>query len=173
MKDGRRDAFLQAIEADAQDAAPRLSHADWLDENGFSEEAEEQRLRVAILSDPCQSGLRSCYAQWLAGHGRQSEARQEAWLARAFSGGKFDQYEAYTRRNLPGLRELFAEYPEILVIVGGTEFLARCGFRHDRGRWAYNPATGSRCRVGFKSPILYYRKATRRHNGGFSGAWVV
>jgi hypothetical protein len=53
-------------------------------------------------------------------------------------------------------------------------YLANNGFRHDRGRWKHNPATGTRTRVGFKSPILYYRKATETsHDSGYSGAWVV
>jgi uncharacterized protein (TIGR02996 family) len=36
-------AFLAAIEASPTDQAPRLVYADWLDENGFEEEATEMR----------------------------------------------------------------------------------------------------------------------------------
>jgi uncharacterized protein (TIGR02996 family) len=161
-RDRPRDPFLKAIEAAPLDAAPRLIFADWLTENGFDDEAQEQRFLGAILSDPYDSRLRAAYAAWLSGQGRTDDSRQEAWLAAVFSGKRFPAYEVYTRRNVPEkgywarrLRELFEAHPETLVIVVGERYLANNGFRHDRGRWKHNPATGTRTRVGFKSPILY------------------
>jgi uncharacterized protein (TIGR02996 family) len=179
-RDRRHDPFLKAIDADPLDAAPHLIYADWLTENGFEDEAQEHRFRGSILSDPYDAGVRWKYAEWLFRHDRKAEGWQEQWLAAAFSGKSFRGYDVYTRRTIPDrgywgrrLQELFRAHPEILVIVVGEGYLANSGFRHDRGRWKHNPLTGTRTRVGFKSPILYYRKASRAHGGGCTGAWVA
>lgn len=39
----QREAFQKAIEANRYDQATRLVYADWLEENGFDDEAKEQR----------------------------------------------------------------------------------------------------------------------------------
>jgi uncharacterized protein (TIGR02996 family) len=180
-RDRTQEAFLKAIEADPREASPRLIYADWLTENRFDDEADEQRFLASLLSDPYDSRLRAAYASWLDGQGRADDSRQQAWLAEAFSGKRFPAYEVYTRRTIPEkgywarrLRELFEAHPEILVIVVGVGSFADNRFRLDRGQWKHNPAAGTRTRVGFKSPILYYRKATARsHDSNYSGAWVT
>jgi uncharacterized protein (TIGR02996 family) len=175
-----KSAFLKAIDADPLDAAPHLISADWLTENGLDEEAQDQRFLGSIMSDPYNPRLRADYADWMADQGRKAEARQERWLARVFTGRKFRKYDVYTRRTIPAkgywlrrLPEVFKAHPEILVVVVSEEYLANSGFRRDYGRWAYDRRTRTRRRVGFRSPILFYRKATRAHRSGASGAWVV
>lgn len=38
-----KEIFLKAIQEDRYDRTTRLAYADWLEENGFDDEAEEQR----------------------------------------------------------------------------------------------------------------------------------
>jgi hypothetical protein len=120
------------------------------------------------------------YAAGLTGRGRKDDAKQQARMAAVFLGGRFPAYDVYTRRTVPEtgyrshrLTEPLGTHLEILVRVVGMGYLASRGFRHDRGRWAYNFKTGTRTRARFRFPFLYYRKATSLQGSAYAGAWVV
>jgi uncharacterized protein (TIGR02996 family) len=71
--------LLAAIDANMDDDAPRLAHADWLEQNGDSERAEFIRLQMRHEGQPFGG------AEDEAGHERQHvlyEKNQKRWLGR-------------------------------------------------------------------------------------------
>src|SRR5262249_42549492 len=72
------EEFLAAIDANMDDDAPRLAHADWLEQNGSKDHAEFTRLQVGMA----RAGP---YLASTADYRRSRELEIEgrvAWLAR-------------------------------------------------------------------------------------------
>src|SRR5262245_7115136 len=108
--------FLLAILADPEDDAPRLIHADWLDDNGDPERAEFIRAQVELArlkeDDPRWGPLKRRERELLARHAK-------AWTAGlsrrvndcAFRRGYVESLRVSVPRLLAEAKELFRLAP--------------------------------------------------------------
>lgn len=70
-----REAFIQALRDNPTDAVTHAAYADWLEENGFDDEAGVQRAWTLAKHQAAEEFMRE-YAEALSGHGDVDEDEQ-------------------------------------------------------------------------------------------------